>query len=218
FRWTSLAPRSTAALRIARRSTWSSGADGVCNELSVMGLSASEVSWWKELGHGRRAESALARRSEEDRREGQEVRLPGVDRVVDADHRALHLRCRVDADVLVGDEPALEVGALDVDALAGAHVVALVLSLVVAAVAVGDDDERADVRVPGPRSGIAVRAVAATGRLHAHQRVLHHESARQDDRPLADVRGLGRRGAGDRRATVEEDGPGPRQHVRPVVP
>src|SRR5262245_25657647 len=132
-----------------------------------MGLSASEVSWWKELGHGRRAENALARGSEEDRREGQEVRLAGVHRVVYADHRALHPRGRVDADVLVGDQPALEVGALDVDALARVHVVRLALDCVVATVAVGDDDERADVRVPGPRSGIAVSAVAATGRFYA---------------------------------------------------
>src|SRR3954464_15760746 len=117
FRWTSLAPRSTAALRIFSRST--------CGELSVMWLSASELLWGKELGGGSRPENALARRREEDRREGQDGRLPGVDRVVDAHHRALHLRRRVDPDVLVGDEPALEVGALDVDALPGDHVVRL---------------------------------------------------------------------------------------------
>ena len=142
------------------------------------------------------AENALARRSEEDRREGQDVRLPGVDRVVDAHDRALHLRGRVDFDVLVGDQPALEVGALDVDALAGDDVVPLVLNCVVAAVAVGDDDERADVRVPGPRKRYR-SACRCRYRLifFTHiQGVLHHERARQDKRALADVRGLGRRG------------------------
>src|SRR4051794_3104002 len=116
FRWTSLAPRSTAATRIARRSSRSSGDGlGISGELSDIGLTASELLRGKELGDLRRSEDALARRSEEDRREGQQVRLPGVDGVVDADHRALHLRRRVNADVLVGDQPALEVGALDVD-------------------------------------------------------------------------------------------------------
>ena len=188
LRWTSLAPRSGSA-RIARRSTWSAGADGMREGLSVMAIRLPKFRGGSSLGT--RGRGCPRPRGEEDRREGRDVRLPGVDRVVDADHWALHPRGRVDADVLVGDKPALEVGALDVDALVGHHVVRLVLGRVVAAVAVGDDDGAPTFgpRLPG---GVAVGAVAVAGRLHAHQRVLHHESARRDQRALAEVRGLRR--------------------------
>src|SRR5215831_3738315 len=106
-----------------------------------MSLTASELLWGKKPGNRRGPEDALARGGEEDRREGQGVRLPCVHRSVDAEHRSLHLRRGVDAEVLVGDQGSLEVRALDVDALAGDDVVQLALGAVQTAVAVRDDHE-----------------------------------------------------------------------------
>src|SRR5580765_2729143 len=78
FRWTSLAPRSTAALRILSRSIVG----------SVKWLSASELDGWQELGEWKRAgQSVRARRRECDRRELERAALSCIDAPVDADHR-----------------------------------------------------------------------------------------------------------------------------------